>query len=284
MSLPVHKLGAHAMATEFQIMVAGTGEAKARSAAAEALRDLEPLEAELSRFRSDSDISRINSLAAGESTPVGPAAYDCIALAKDVHEATGGAFDITMSPLLAVWATPDHAPRQPSEGELRRARSAVGIGKVELHPDRTGVTVLGDDLWLDLGGIGKGYALDQMAVLLRRSGIDNALLDAGGSTLLAVGAGPEGEGWPVGQGIPGGETIRLADRAFSGSAFTERGEHIIDPRAGRPVPASKGNAWALAPSAALADALSTAFLVMDSAEIEDLCAAHEGIEAILPAV
>ena len=282
MSQPVHRLGGHAMATEFQILIAGVGKAKAEAAAAEALRDLESLENELSRFRDGSDIARINALPAGGSTTIGTATYDCIALAKDVHAATAGAFDISIGPLFAVWTNPDHSPRTPTESELSRARAAVGIDQIELGVDSLRITVHNEDRWLDLGGIGKGYALDQMAILLGEANIDNALLDAGGSTLLAIGDGPEGEGWPVGRGIENSPAIALKDRALSGSAFTERGEHIVDPRKGRPVSAFKGNAWALAPSAALADALSTAFLVMDIEEIEALCAAYPEIEAILP--
>ena len=271
------------MATEFQIFIAGTGETKAHTCAAEALRDLETLEAELSRLRDGSDISRLNHLAPGESTPIGEATFDCISLAKDVHSATNGAFDITIGPLLAVLTNPDHSPRQPSQSELNRAREAIGIDKIILTPETLEASVTGKDVWLDLGGLGKGYALDQMASILKESGIDNALLDAGGSTLLAFGEGPSGDGWPVGTGEPEIPGITLKDQSLSGSGFTERGEHIIDPRGGLRVTAKKKNAWALAPFAALADALSTAFLVMNSGEITAFCSNHDDIEAILPA-
>jgi thiamine biosynthesis lipoprotein len=283
MSKEYHRLGAHAMATEFQILIAGTSETKAQTCAAEALRDLELLEADLSRFRDGSDISRLNHLTPGKSTPIGEAAYDCISLAKEVHSATRGAFDITIGPLLAVWTNPDHTPRQPSESELNRARSAVGIDKVLLNPESREASVTGKDIWLDVGGIGKGYALDQMASILKAKGIDNALLDAGGSTLLAFGKGPAGDGWPVGTGEAGIPAIYLQDQSLSGSGFSERGEHIIDPREGVRVSAGKKNAWALAPFAALADALSTAFLVMNTKEITTFCGQHRDIEAILPA-
>ena len=277
-----HRLGAHAMATEFQIFITGTGETKAHTCAAEALRDLEILEAELSRFRDGSDISRLNHLAPGKSTPIGEAAFDCITLAKEVHSATKGAFDITIGPLLAVWTNPDHSPRQPSQSELARARAAIGIDKVVLTPANGEASVTCKDIWLDLGGLGKGYALDQMASILKASSIDNALLDAGGSTLLAFGQGPSGDGWPVGTGEPDIPGIKLKNQSLSGSGFTERGEHIIDPRGGLRVSAKKKNAWALAPFAALADALSTAFLVMNPGEIAAFCSRHDDIEAILP--
>ena len=166
----IHKIGAHAMATEFQIYVAGTNEAKAMAAASAALRDLETLESELSRFKRNSDISRINHLQEGESTPIGIAALDCIQLAQDIHIATDGAFDITIGPLVAVLTNPDHSPRDPSKEELSKAINAIGINKIKLDHETLTATVLCDDIWLDLGGIGKGYALDQMALILKESG------------------------------------------------------------------------------------------------------------------
>ncbi|MCH2025783.1 MAG: FAD:protein FMN transferase [Verrucomicrobiales bacterium] len=272
------------MATEFQIYVTGTNEAKAMASASAALRDLEPLEAELSRFRRNSDISRLNHLQKGESTPIGIATLDCIQLAKDIHTATDGAFDITIGPLIAVLTNPDHSARNPSKKELTKAIEAIGIDKIKLDHESLTATVLCDDLWLDLGGIGKGYALDQMALILKESGINNALLDAGGSTLLAFGDGPDGNGWFGGLGEPNSPEIILNNNSLSGSGFSERGEHIIDPRKHCRVPMKKCNAWALAPYAALADALSTAFLVMTPKEIQNLCAKHEEIEAILPSI
>ena len=163
----VHRIGSHAMATEFQIYVAGTNEAKAMASASAALRDLEPLEAELSRFRRNSDISRLNHLRKGESTPIGIATLDCIQLAQDIHIATDGAFDVTIGPLIAVLTNPDHSARTPSKKELSKAIDAIGIDKIILDHESLTATVSCDDLWLDLGGIGKGYALDQMALILK---------------------------------------------------------------------------------------------------------------------
>jgi len=279
----VRRAGAHAMATEFQILFTGIGSTRAEMVGAEVLRMLETLEAELSRFRDSSDVSRLNHAAAGETVTLNEAAADCIALALDVHGATGGAFDITIGPLLSVWSTPEFERREPSETELKRAKAASGLDKIELCRESRRATVHGAERWLDLGGIGKGYALDRMAAALREEhDIDNALLDAGGSTLLAMGDGPEGKGWPAGTGVEDGPAFDLRDRALSGSGFSERGEHIIDPRTARPVPSAKFNAWALAPTAALADALSTAFLVMDEPEIEAFCSAHPDVGAVLP--
>ncbi len=272
----------HAMATEFRILLPDDAGAHGKLAAAEALRELEKLEAELSRFRPSSDIARLNALDDGESILLCESAIDCIALAIDVHAATDGAFDISVAPLLSIYRGEHGEPRAPSESEIARAKAACGMDKVELDAAARRATARGEERWFDLGGIGKGYALDQMAAKLRELEVENALLDAGGSTLLGFGEGPDGDGWPTGTGVPGAPAFTLRDRALSGSGFSEQGEHVIDPRRGVPVTAAKFNAWALAPGAALADALSTAFLVMEEAEIEALCSAHPDIGAVLP--
>ena len=143
------------------------------------------------------------------------------------------------------------------------------MNKIQTDSEFMTATVLSENFWIDLGGIGKGYALDQMAIKLKDSGIENARLDAGGSTLLAFGNGPEGNGWPASLGIPNAPTINLQNNSLSGSGFSERGEHIIDPRKHCRVPASKMNSWSIAPYAALADALSTACLLYTSPSPRD---------------
>ena len=282
MTSKIHRLGAHAMATEFQIFIAGTSEAKALTAASTALRDLETLESELSRFEGNSDIHRINQLSKGQSTPVGHAAIDCIELARDIHCKTNGAFDITLGPLLAIFTNPDKSPRDPSEMEIKKAISSIGMDKIQTNVNSLIASVSSEDLWIDLGGIGKGYALDQMALSLKESGIKNAMLDAGSSTLLAFGNGPGGDGWPASLGLSNSPIINLKNNSLSGSGFSERGEHIIDTRKHCRISSEKINSWAIAPYAALSDALSTAFLVMTENEIITFCTNNIGVEAILP--
>ena len=282
MASEIHRLGAHAMATEFQIFITATSEAKALTAASTALRDLETLESELSRFKGNSDIHRINHLPKGQSTPVGHAAIDCIELARDIHHKTNGAFDITLGPLLAIFTNPDKSPREPSEKEIKKATSSIGMDKLKTDVNSLTASVNSEDLWIDLGGIGKGYTLDQMALSLKESGITNAMLDAGSSTLLAFGQGPEGDGWPASLGLPNSPIINLENNALSGSGFSAQGEHIIDPRKHCRVCIEKINAWAIAPYAALSDALSTAFLVMTENEIINFCSSNTGVEAVLP--
>ena len=279
----IHSFRHLAMNTEFTIYVNRESEHYANGVCEQAFNDLDQLERELSRFKDSSDISRINALNAGEEIEIGLAAYDCLALARDVWRETGGRLRHSPSDRCSRSGARRTAIRSnPVRGRLAAARAATGMDRLALHEGelRAGVTI--DHMHLDLGGIGKGYALDQMAAHLREWHIPRALLDAGGSTLLALDP-PSGEdGWLVGTHTAGERPVELANRAFSGSGLDVQGFHIIDPRDGRPATLKKKNAWVLAPNAALADALSTAFLLMSKKEIGEFCKRHPEIAPHYP--
>jgi thiamine biosynthesis lipoprotein len=158
---------------------------------------------------------------------------------------------------------------------LMSMRMVAGGFELERLPGRPRNKALPLDL--DLGAVAKGYALDRVREVLADWSVGNALVHSGTSTALGVGPGPRSgqRGWPVGTasawGCPGmPEEVRLADRALSGSGTEVKGAHIIDPRTGR---AARGHlaAWASHPSAAVSDALSTAFLVMKTEEVRRYC-------------
>jgi thiamine biosynthesis lipoprotein len=132
--------------------------------------------------------------------------------------------------------------------------------------------------------MGKGYAVDQMAKLLREWSIDVALVHGGYSSVLALDAPPDMKGWPVTLSHPGKQKTTLAKLYFHGRALSgsglQKGQHIIDPRTGRPVKAKRA-AWSSAPDAATGDALSTAFMVMDPDEIEEYCRRHPDVAAMI---
>jgi thiamine biosynthesis lipoprotein len=251
-----------AMATYFEIMVADHPESYARQACAAAFRELDRLEGELSRFVESSDIARANRLAFGQEIAIGDDALECLLLAAGVAESTRHAFD-------------------PAYGSERRPDAPEGAPAFTLDPASHILASRASRLQLDLGAVGKGYALDRMAGVLAEWGIDSAFLNSGGSTALALDGDPAAAGWPVGIGEgPGRRDFPLKAAALSGSGLAVKGSHLIDPRTGRPA-ARTLRAWAHAPDAAVADALSTAFFVMGDEEVAAFCAVHVGIGAAL---
>lgn len=249
-----------AMATYFEIVIPGQEASYARQAARAAFRELDRLEGELSRYVESSDIARANRLACGDTITIGPDTLECLLLAADVSLATGRAFD----PSYASERAPDFPPDLPP---------------FTLDPATHTLTSQASRLHLDLGAIGKGYALDRLADILREWAIPTACLNSGGSTALPLGR-PGGEsGWPIGIGEEAAHrVIRLTGVSLSGSGTAVKGAHLIDPRTGA---AARRNTrvWALAPGAAQSDALSTAFFVMEEFEIAAFCAAHPHIGA-----
>lgn len=276
-----HRFTAHAMATTFDIFINhdDADATYAEQAAHAAFQEISRLEDELSRFRASSDIYRLGQLEAGESILVGMAAWDCLSLAKAMHEETSGAFDITIGPLMSLWVTSEGEPRQVSKEALAQARQIIGSQRFEMDSDTMRVTVHASGMIFDLGALGKGYALDQAADVLQDWKIPNFVLNAGDSTILAIGAPTGKDAWPLTLG-GGSQSLPLTNRAVSGSGFAVKGAHIMNPRLFAPVPIRNRRTYALAPTAALSDALSTAFMVMEKEEIDALCARYEGVEAL----
>jgi FAD:protein FMN transferase len=173
----------------------------------------------------------------------------------------------------------------PAYASTRPPELASDMPPFTLDPATHTLTSQADMLHLDLGAVGKGFALDRMAETLREWGIASACLNAGGSSVLALEAppSPEGNGWSVGLGEGRGHrTFALLSASLSGSGTAVKGAHLMDPRTGRPA-LRTARVWAFAPSAAHADALSTAFFVMNEAEIAALCTAHPQLGAALVA-
>ena len=254
-----------AMNTVFEIVCTHPDPAYARQAAWAAFDGAGRLEQELSRFIENSDISRINSLAAGEAVRVNRWTMECLELARLAWAETAGAFDISLG---------------------------SGLDTVSLDPQRLVVRANAGGVRLDLGGIGKGYAVDRMAEVLAEWGVERAVIHGGFSSVLALEAPVGCEGWPLTISARDGAVIQAKRRAFSASG-TQKGDHIKDPRTGQP--ARRRAAWASAPvsaltnfcrkagigesPAAVVEAFSTAFLILDASEIQDCCRRHPGLES-----
>jgi thiamine biosynthesis lipoprotein len=266
------------MATRFEILLHGTRVADLRAAGEEALDEVDRLEAQLSLYRPSSEIARVNALAARQAVRVSPAVFQLLELAQRLHQETGGAFDIALGPLVRCWGFMGGQGRMPEPEQLAQARALSGMRHLRLDGNEYSVRFDCEGVMIDLGAIGKGYAIDRAARTLREAGVTSALLHGGTSTTYAIGAPPEAEAWRVAIASPpeigGGNrpplqrVVRLRDEALSvsavwGRSFEAGGKtygHVLDPRAGRPTDRALLAAVAL-PSATETDALSTALLV-----------------------
>ncbi len=274
-------LGAHAT-----IELVGAPQDVADEAFAAVEAEIRRLEASMSLYRADSELRRLNR----EGRLDGPSAdlLAVLSLSAAAHERTDGLFDPTVQPLFALYAEHfargDADPAGPSRPAVEAALGRVGLKGVRFDGDRIAFDRPG--MALTLNGIAQGYVTDRVAALLRARGFSNMLLDIG--EIAAVGAGPGGTGWRVGisdghGGIAG--RLSLADRAVATSAPAGttldpdgRVGHIFHPRKGL-VPAARARATVVADSAAVADALSTAAVLMDDAGIAALASSDVEIHA-----
>lgn len=286
-----------AMATEYRFILYARRDAPRRidlrGVAREAMALVHDLDARLSRYRPDSQVSRVNASASTGPVRVAPEVFALFELAGRFHASTGGAFDITIGPLARLWGLYRNEGRLPDEAERLEALGRVGFDRLVLDREAGTVAFAAPGMHVDFGGIAKGHALDEAAALLQRFGVAHGLLIAGTSTLVSIGPPPGCEEW----------TIRLRN-PYNGSSFTElalakgsmstagayekfveidgtRYGHIIDPRIGRPASGKVVSATAIAPSGAESDALSTSFFVLGLDDVAAYCGRHPGVEAVL---
>jgi thiamine biosynthesis lipoprotein len=242
--------------------------------AAQATFDLvDRLERELSRFLPNSDITRINHLDAGKSTRVSASTLECLVIARHMFDLTDGAFDVSIG---------------------------TGLPSLDLDSDESVVHATTRGVQVDLGGIGKGYAVDLMAELLEEWGLRAALVHGGFSSVLALEPPPGHDGWPLTLSDPTAPSRVLADLSVRqtalGASGSRKTDHIVDPRTGQPARGRLG-AWVAVPrprepapdseseqqhraaAAAVTDALTTACMLLPRARIEALCEGSPGLEA-----
>jgi thiamine biosynthesis lipoprotein len=307
------------MATRFELVLHGADPIALRAAGEEALAEIERLEDQLSLYRPSSEISHLNAGAAKEAVRVSPSLFALLETAKTLWSETEGAFDITIAPLVKCWGFMGGSGRVPDADELAEARATVGMHQV--HLDRASLTVRfeREGVMLDLGAIGKGYAIERASEVLRDAGTTSALLHGGTSTVCAIGHPPEAEYWkvalesapvpenlvhhvvehprpqrPTDKGIDkvlavaSPTVVHLKDEAMSVSAiwgkwFQADGKsfgHVIDPRSGQPVTSAVLAAVVL-PSATETDAFSTALLTLGQEGQARIAALRPGMRTVL---
>ena len=294
------RLARHAMNTRFELVLSGEAEASLRAAGEEALDEIQGLEDRLSPFRPTSEIARLNRHAADGPVKVSPPVFALLRQAQQLAAATDGAFDPTIGPLMRAWGFHGARGRLPEPAVLAAARACVGMNHVLFDEADFTVRFARPGVTLDLGAIGKGYAIDCAVERLREAGVASAFLHGGTSSCHGLGAMPEGRPWtagvfePAAAGTTGSaaETLlaevplrdeSLGVSAVWGKAFHAGGQrfgHVLDPRAGEPVQRAALAAVAL-PSATESDALSTALLVLGEPGLETLARLRPGLRALV---
>jgi thiamine biosynthesis lipoprotein len=271
-------LSGGALGTSFNISIVEAPDTLDTAALeADVLATLERVDLLASTWREDSELSAFNADRAIDWIIVSQPFCDALASALDVAKQTGGAFDVTVGPLVNLWGFgPDGLAVEPPSAEaIAAAMQATGHGKIEVDCEERLVRKDHADMFVDLSGWAKGLAVDELAALLNATGLDNYLVEVGGE-LRAKGHNSEGLKWSIAIEAPSTSQraprsiIRVTDTSVATSGdyrnyFEHDGQrysHTIDPRTGRPVAHNLAAVTVIHPSAAYADAMATALLVL----------------------
>ncbi len=257
--------------------------------------ELQQVDNSLSTFNPQSTLARFN---AGKTDRTDAMLYEVLTKAREISEATGGAFDVTVMPLVNAWGFGPEKEHAPSDAEVARLLRHVGYRKITLRPDST-IVKADPAVTIDLAAIAKGYGVDRIARLLREHGVRNYMVEIGGE-VVTKGRNPKGEPWKIGvsnpqEGEPGKEKGELqtimelenAALATSGNYRNfyvrdgRRYAHTIDPKTGHPVQHSLLSATVIAPDCATADAYATSFMVMGVEKALKVVKAHPQLKAYL---
>lgn len=292
-SFALVRVSRRAMATRFEVAIP-VGIPDAIPAAEDALDLIDALEDQMTVYRDDSEVSRLNASAAAGPVVVEPRLFDLFARCAGWTRETDGAFDIATGALIKAWGFHRRQGRVPTPRERADAMAKTGSRHLILNADANTVKYRVPGLEINLGAVGKGYALDRATELLREKwGISSALLHGGGSSVYAIGRPPgDPRGWPIALTHPteAGRslgTVYLRDRGLGTSAATFQSfeyngrklGHLLDPRTGWPADGT-ASASVTAPTAAEADAMSTALFVLGAAGAERLARLRPHLGAV----
>lgn len=283
-----------AMGTVFEIVLP-FGHGVPTSTIHEALDLIDELEEQLTIYRTTSEVSDLNRKASCDTVQVTPDLYELLELSQQLGRETQGAFDITSGALVEAWGFVRGPKRVPGDAERTAALACCGWKYLQLQTNPPRVKYAVEGLRINLGSIGKGYAMDCVAAFfLNRCSGQPVLLHGGKSSVLAMHSPPgHDRGWRIDIEHPWNPeahlaTVYLRDKALATSAATykhlvhegKKLGHILDPRTGWPA-SGIASATAIAPNAAMADALSTAFYVIGLEGTQQFCQQHPEVSAIL---
>jgi len=291
--MSIQKFEHQAMSTVFELMLATDEQQLAQSAAHKVFEAIDKIEVMFSRFLDASEVALISRVKVGETFRVSSEMMELLLIATRACAATNGAFDVTVGAVMDLLREVKHRWQAVDAQELDNALATCGMNRLQIDCENYLIAVTPDRLGretpleLDFGAIAKGYALDKAAEMLVNDwDFFDFLMHGGTSTVIARGTMGDGQpGWPVGVGgdwqvRAGFDAVRLCEGAISGSGFEVKGAHVVDVRTGVAA-ARHAAAWSYAPSAAMSDALSTAFLGMSWREVKAACDALEGCGAMV---
>jgi thiamine biosynthesis lipoprotein len=286
-----------AMGTHLQFVAYTTPKidaTKVRAAFEAAILEIKRIEALMTTWRPDSEISRINAAAGKAPVAVGEETFAVVKESVHASEISEGTFDITFETLHGLWKfDEDLDPRPPAEKDLKERLAFVGYKNIVLDDAKRSVMLAKDKTRIGLGGIAKGYAVDKAVKVLERAGLGSFFVQAGGD-LFARGKKPDGKDWQAGIRDPRGPAqsffamLSLSDHAFSTAGDYERSyitngkryHHILDPRTGQPATACRSvTVWA--PTALVADEIDDAVFILGPKKGLELVESLDGVGAVI---
>lgn len=269
---------------KISVVPPNSDQTKVEKAIQEAFDRMRRVDTLMSTYKKNSEISELNRQ--GNITDPSKETSDVIQRAIEFSKISGGAFDITIRPLVEMWNEAKELKRLPSESKIKETLSLVGYDKIAFQ--KGGIYFKREGMKIDLGGIAKGYAVDKAVEALKEEGVAQALVNAGGDMYCL------GKEWKVGIQHPRKknelvEILRLKNKAVATSGdyrryFTMEGKrfsHIIDPRTGRTVEEVPMSVTIVASDCTTADALSTAVFVLGPNKGMDLIEREDGIEGLI---
>ncbi|MCE7990569.1 MAG: hypothetical protein HEP71_01260 [Roseivirga sp.] len=263
-----------AMATQFLIRIENEEDDYAENAAIQCFQRLDELEAKLSRFVADSDISRINKMATEEQLPLDSETWQVIKQAIQAQQWTAGTFDIGVAEHMDIFRATKQGILNEFEMNkaLEKAQQAKLGSSIYLSPDSPMIYCIKEGMRFDLGGIGKGYALDQLALLLDDLGVTTYSISAGDSTVMVRNDTAVRPCWEYTiSAATEQKKLKLSNIIVSASGTFHQGNHIFDPRTGQNTGISEfDRIWVASENGAYSDAFSTGLFLLSVEEIEKL--------------
>jgi FAD:protein FMN transferase len=278
----------YVMGTVFEIAAYQYSSQDVSDSIEKAFREIVRIDNLLSDYKPESALSTLNRSAYLHTERVPPDLYVVIKKAVELSKVSEGKFDISIAPLVNLWKAALAGEAAPTAAQQRKARDCIGYQKIVLIPPDQ-ITFRSPCLKLDLGAIGKGYAVDRAGEVLRASGVRDALINAGGSTVFAMGSPPGQSAWVVHLRDPTrqidpyvmlkNESVSTSEQSLPSLLGQDAPGHIIDPVTGRPLK-TEFSVSVIAPNGTMSDGLSTTLLLLGPEKGKLLMKGTQGVSAI----